>query len=352
MTLSPEIRSILDTKCRQAVKEHRAGTQELSHDEQHLERVGGFAIRLGESYGFEPQTLALGYIAGKLHDAQRSTGENPETKDEEISGQVARNLMLILNESGQFPNTETQREAVVYAIENQGHSPARSEDPNIRDKVPPSLSERIHMLLFAGDKIAEANGPWIIARRPHFMAARLNNPDGTWQEFGFIPGRDEALVTAVETAIRMSIVSVEQTYPRQLKETIAPLFRVQREFALGLYRALGITAGEVSDILLNRIDSQTNKNILQKRKHRAPNDEVNLTSFIVDRSGLSTQAILEVENDQADSALEATNYFSSGYQQELDDLVRRWQPIGIMAKDWHQGMLWYLEGSLFDRLTA
>lgn len=350
MSLNTELRSLLDTKSREAVRKHRAGTEELSHDAGHLERVGAFAIRLGEKYGFNSQVLALGYVAGKMHDAQRSTGENPDSRDEQISAQVANRLLLDLDGSthNYFQTSRRKRQAVMYAIENHGQAPARFSDPIKRDLAPSSLAEKLHLLLYAGDKIAEANGPWIIARRPHFMTSRLNSPTGTWQEFGFVPGRDEALVTVVETGIRMSIVSVEATYPRQLRETIAPQFKVQREFGLGLYRALNLTATDVADMLLNRVDPETGKNILDKRKYKAPDNITDLAEFIARRSGLTEQAIAEVSSDQASSALEAVEYFAGGYKQPLEGLVRSWQPKGQMAKSWHQGMIRYLEGTLYD----
>lgn len=353
MSLNPELRQLLNERTRQAVEAFRAGIEELSHDQGHLERVGAFAIRLGEKYAFGQQVLGLGYIAGKTHDTKRSTGENPDSKDEEISAQVANKLLLGLKRSGEFTTSRRQRQAVMYAIENQGFAPARFSDPTIRDLTPTTLAEKLHLLLFAGDKIAEANGPWITARRPHFMASRLRNAkDGTWQEFGFVPDRDEALVTAVETAIRMAIVSVEETYPKQLKETIAPLFRVQREFGLGLYKVLGLTSETVADILLNRIDPQSGKNILEKRKYKAPDNTVDLAVFIAKRSGLTNQDITDAGEDQTNSALETVRYFAGGHQESLEKLVKNWQPQGKMAREWRQGMVWYLEGTLFDRLTT
>lgn len=353
MSLNPELRQLLDQRSREAVVTFRGGNEAADHEAGHLERVGAFAIRLGENYGFNPQILALGYLAGKAHDAKRTVGENPDSRDEEISAQVANQLLLRLNRSGEFPTSRIQRRAVMYAIENQGHAPDRFGNPKEQDRTPTTLAERVHLLLFAGDKLPEANGPWITARRPHFMASRLRNAEsGTWQEFGFAPDRDEALVTAVESAIRMSIVSVEETYPRKLRETIAPLFRVQREFALGLYGALGITTETVADILLNRVDPKSGKNILEKRKYKAPGNILDLAQFIAERSGLTDQNITATSQDQAASALETVVYFANGYQQSLEDLVPVWQPQGKMAKHWHQGMLWHLDGSLFDKLTA
>lgn len=353
MSLNPELKYLLDQRSREAVAAFRGGSEAVDHEAGHLERAGAFAIRLGENYGFSPQILALGYVACKTHDAKRTTGEDPNSRDEEISAQVANRLLLHLNSSGEFPTSRIQRRAVMYAIEHQGHAPERFSNPKERDRTPTTLTERVHLLLFAGDKLPEANGPWITARRPHFMASRLRNAEsGTWQEFGFAPDRDEALVTAVESAIRMSIVSVEETYPRQLKETIAPLFRVQRGFALGLYRALGITTETVADILLNRVDPTSGKNILEKRKYKAPDNVVDLAQFIAQRSGLTDQNITAVDQDHAGSALETVVYFANGYQQSLEDLVPVWQPQGEMAREWHQGMLWHLDGTLFDKLTA
>lgn len=352
MSLNPELRQLLDQKCTKVVAVFRGGNDESSHDPGHLERVGAFVIRLGERYGFAEQVLALGYVAGKTHDAKRTAGENPDCKDEEISAQVANRLLLDLNRSSDFVTSYRQRQAVMYAIEHQGEAPARFNDPATRNLTPPRLAEKLHLLLFSGDKIAEANGPWITARRPHFMASRLRNAkDGAWQEFGFIPDRDEALVTAAETAIRMAIVSVEETYPKQLKETIAPLFRVQREFGLGLYKALSLTPETVADLLLNRIDPETGKNILQKRKYKAPDNVVGLGAFIAKRSGLTNKQIASAEEDQANSAMETVEYFAGNHQKSLENLVQNWQPQGKMAQQWHQGMLWYLEGTLFDRLT-
>lgn len=351
MNFNPELRTLLDIKSREVVWNYRAGTEELAHDAGHLERVGAFAIQLGENYGLKPQTLALGYVAGKTHDAKRTAGENPDSLDEKISARVANRLLLGLNRSGEFLTSQRQRQAVVYAIEHQGEAPARFNDPETRDLIPSTLAEKLHLLLFSGDKIAEANGPWITARRPHFMASRLRNAkDGTWQEFGFVPDRDEALVTAVETAIRMAIVSVEETYPRQLKETIAPLFRVQREFGLGLYKILELTPEIVADILLNRIDLQSGKSILEKRRYKAPGNTVDLAVFIAKRSGLTNQDITNAGEDQANSAMETVKYFAGGHQESLENLVKNWHPQGKMAQQWHQGMLWHLEGSLIDKM--
>lgn len=293
----------------------------------------------------------MAYIAGASHDSKRSPSEDPTLKDEEISARNAVLLMEGISNRGIFITTPQEREAVGFSVRNQGNVPTIFLDDEARDQIPSDLNSRIHAALFVADKI-EANGARVIARRSSFVAGdRLHNPEGDWQQFGFRPNRDEALVVAIESLLRLGIINPQYIYPERIRAIVDPLYEVQREFVRGVFKANGLSVSDVATLLLER-KRKDGKNMLAARKLSAPEQHEELVKFLEERTGVSDEDIGTVTNDVANSAIETVLYFSREYKADIDKLISKWSPRGEAAENWQTQMLEYSSGNWFERAKA
>ncbi len=311
-----------------------------AHSPAHLGNVAETTQPVGKLYGFARRELELSFADGWFHDAVRSPTENPAVGDEKAS---AKEAYLILLEAGLV--TEEEGRAIAYAIERQGRYPEWWQDPKTREKLPETLEEKLRLALFVADKMA-ANGVRVIARRSQFVAGdRLRDEGGDWRNFGFQPDRDEALVVAIESLLRLAFINPEEIYPLKLKPVVGPLYQIQREFVLGVFRGLNLKVENVARLLLETKTSE-GKNILQARKISTLENVSDLAELIVSKSGIDDQGIASAPEDWAASALETVDYFSHRYQEDLDGLVLRWSPAGGKAQEWRRGMIDYMEGKV------
>lgn len=310
-----------------------------SHSVSHLRNVAKLTQKVGSVYGFTDRENELAYAAGWFHDAVRSPTEDPAVGDEEAS---ARESYRILKKAELFI-TNGERLAIVYAIERQGRYPEWWSDQENRETVPEGLEKRLHLALFVADKM-EANGVRVIARRSQFVAGdRLRSEKGDWRNFGFQPDKDESLVVAIESLLRLAFINPEGIYPLRLKPVIGPLYTVQREFVLGVFRGLNLKVGDIARLLLETKTGE-GKNILQVRKISAPENVSELAGLITSKSGVTDDGIASVSDDLASSALETVEYFSGRYQGGLGQLIFEWEPGGQKAREWKKAMKDYEEG--------
>jgi len=309
-----------------------------AHSPAHLRSVAELTQKMGSLYGFAERELRLAYASGWFHDAVRSSTEDPSVGDEEASANEARRILIKASLV-----TEEEGEAIAYAIARQGLYPEWWSDPETRERIPELLGEKIHLVLFVADKM-DANGVRVIARRSQFVAGdRLRGEKGDWRNFGFRPDKDEALVVAIESLLRLAFINPEGIYPERLKPVVEPLYRTQRDFVLGIFWGLRSSVEGVIRMLLEKRNSE-GKNILQVRKISAPENVFELADLIVSKSGIDDGGILSVSDDVASSALETVEYFSRQYQEDLDHLALNWSPAGKKAREWRQGMIGYIEG--------
>lgn len=179
----------------------------------------------------------------------------------------------------------------------------------------------------------------MIARPSQFVAGdRLRDPKGDWRNFGFQPNKDEALVVAIESLLRLAFINPEGIYPLRLKSVVGPLYKVQREFVLGVFRGLNLKVEDIVQLLLEKRNNE-GKNILQARKISAPENVSGLAEMLAARSGISDETIVSAPEDIASSALETIDYFSNRYQEDLDRLIASWEPRGEKAWAWRQEMI-------------
>lgn len=315
-----------------------------SHSVSHLRNVAELAQRMGSLYGFTDREGELVYADGWFHDAVRSPTEDPGVADEEASAKEARR---ILGEAGLV--NEEEGAAIAYAIARQGRYPGWWSDPESREIVPEELEKKLHLALFVADKM-EANGVRVIARRSQFVAGdRLRSEKGDWRNFGFQSDKDEALVVAIESLLRLAFINPEEIYPLRLKPVVGPLYEIQREFVLGLFRGMqgmgiNVPVEHIARLLL-RMKNREGKNILQVRKIAAPESISGLAEVLAVKSGITNEKVNSTPAGWAVSSLETVGYFSQRYQEDLDDLVKEWNPAGEKAREWRQGMIDYLNQS-------
>ncbi|HUW72045.1 MAG TPA: hypothetical protein VMV66_02570 [Candidatus Humimicrobiaceae bacterium] len=268
----------------------------------------------------------------------RSSTEDPTVGDEKTSANETRR---ILGEAGLV--NEEEGAAIAYAIARQGRYPEWWSDSETREIVPEELGKKLHFALFVADKM-EANGVRVIARRSQFVAGdRLRSEKGDWRKFGFQPDKDEALVVAIESLLRLAFINPEEIYPLRLKPVVGPLYEVQRDFVLGVLHGLHLTVEDIARLLLETKTGE-GENILQVRKISALENISGLAKLITVKSGIVDEAVARTSEDIASSALETVEYFSHRYQEDLDRLALKWIPAGEKAREWRQGMIDYMEG--------
>lgn len=309
-----------------------------AHSPSHLRNVAELTQKVGSFYDFTEREKELAYAAGWFHDTVRSSTEDPTVGDEEASAREARRIL-----EGVGLITEQEGMAIAYAIEKQGRYPEWLKDPETREKLPETLEERLHLALFVADKM-DANGVRVIARRSQFVAGdRLRDEGGDWRKFGFQPDKDEALVVAIESILRLTFINPEGIYPLRLKAVVGPLYQVQREFVRGVFRGLELKVEDIARLLLETKTGEE-KNILQARKIPAPENVSELADLIISKSGIDDQAITSTPEDWANSALETIEYFSRRYREDLSQLIFDWKPRGEKSQQWQNGMKEYEEG--------
>lgn len=319
-----------------------------AHSPTHLITTARMTELVGILFSFTPSEFSLAYIAGASHDSKRSPSEDPTLKDEEISTRNAVLLMEGISNRGIFITTPQEREAVGFSVRNHGNVPTIFLDDEARDQIPSDLNSRIHAALFVADKI-EANGARVIARRSSFVAGdRLHNPEGDWQKFGYQPDRDEALVVAVESMLRLGIINPQHIYPEKVRDVVDPLYEVQREFVRGVFGAKELRIPDVAKLLLDR-KREDGKNMLEARKLQAPKDPEELAAFLSERTGVSDESITAASEDVVDSAVETVLYFSRDYRFDLDELMRAWIPRGQAADRWAFDMQEYANGNWYNQ---
>lgn len=313
-----------------------------AHNVLHLRIVAELSQEIGELYGFTQREKELAYTAGWSHDLVRSPS-GPGVGDEEASAKETRR---ILKEAGLI--TGEEEAAVAYAIERQGRYPKWWGNPQTREREPETLKEKLHLVLFAADKM-EQNGVRAITRRCSFAAGdRLRGEKGDWRTFGFKPDKDEGLVVAIASTYRLVFINPEEIYPLRLYPIVHPLYEAQLEFVLGLFRALNLTIEDIARLLLKRKDEK-GRNILQAMKIEAPTSFAELTALIISRSKITDEKIASVSDDLTSSAIETVDYFSRRYQEDLTRLVIDWRPWGEKAQEWQKAMRDYEEGKWFNK---
>jgi len=320
------------------VERRRRLTGEISesHSPSHLRNVAGLTQKVGHLYDLTERENELAYATGWFHDVVRSSSEDPNVGDEKASANEARRILAGLV-------TEEEGTAIAYAIERHGRYPEWLDNAETREKPSETLEEKLHLVLFVADKL-EANGVRVIARRSQFVAGdRLRSEKGDWRNFGFQPDRDEVLVVAIESFLRLAFINPEGIYPLRLRPVVGPLYQVQREFVFGVLRGLNLKIEEIARLLLET-ETGEGKNILQARKIVAPENIAELFNLIVSKSGIDDGGIVSVPDDVASSALETVEYFSCRYQKDLDGLVMNWSPAGEKAREWRRAMIDYMEG--------
>ncbi len=323
-----------------------------AHGPTHLRNTARLTQLVGSVYGFTPQENRLAYVGGLFHDVIVSPRKEASSMDAELSADEARTQLDAMNNRRILVTTDEEREAVVDGIRHHGEKPGLFMDPQTREEIPHTLSERIHAALFVADKL-EANGARVIARRSSYVAGdRLHRANGDLQEFGFKPNRDEFLVVAVESLIRLAYVNPQEMYPRKLRLIVDPLYDVQREFVAGVL-ANNPKNGSMLKMagLLLRTRRSDGKNLLEARGISAPSDVKKLALDLDDKTGLDVSYLGLDPEDVRNSSGEAVQYFSSHYQENLDTLIDRWKPKGRASKRWRRLMLEYSSGKWFNQVA-
>src|SRR3989344_1566289 len=318
-----------------------------AHNIPHLRDVANLTHLVGDIVGFTAREKFLTFITGWSHDRVRSPSDNPDTKDDEISANKTKELLKDLRRRKIIFTNQEEQEAIAFAIKNHSKYPEWLKDPQTRNNTPESLKDKLWLALFVADKMT-ANGPTVIARRPSYQAGdKLRRQDGEWRDFGFIPDRDEGLVVAIESLLRLAFINPEGIYPDNLKPLVHPLYETQRQFVVGICRAAGLSIQDISTLLLN-MTNQDGKSIFEVRKIKAPVEVVDLVREIIEKSGISEEQIQSSSVDLANSAAETVAYFSNNFEKDLDQLVLDRNPQNEQARSWQKEMIAHNNGSWLE----
>lgn len=327
--------------------DHRRRTgAEISeaHNLPHVRNVAELTQVVGDIYAYSERERFLGYICGWFHDIVRSPSEDPDVKDDEASAHEAVRILEAAGIKGVVATFPEERDAVAFAITSHGRYPEWLSQLDTRNTALESLKNKLWLVLFVADKM-EANGVRVIARRSSFVAGdRLRSEKGDLRTFGFVPSRDEGLVVAIESFLRLSLINPEDIYPEKLQPLVHPLYEKQREFVIGIMKALGLTVENIENLLLDTTNAE-GKNLLQARKMTAPENSKSLAQILSQKSQITNKDISDASDDLARSAVETVRYFSESYRTDLDQLVATWNPQGEVAKQWQQELVDYSEGN-------
>lgn len=307
------------------------------HSKTHLTIVADLSQLIGRLYQFNERELFLAYFASLFHDIIRSPAQDHNLNDEELSAKIAVSL------SQQFDLNDEEKKSLSYAIENHGRNPEWMLDDNTRNQPPKNLNEKLRFALFVADKI-EQNGVRVIARRSAFIAERLE-ATGDLQSFGFTPGKDELLTLGLESIIRLTFINPQNIYPNKLQPLLDPLYKVHLDFTLGILKVVNLSVQQLAEILLNT-KRPDGKSLLNIRKIEVTKKE--LIKFIEKDGQINDQKIRQVSNQTREAAVEAAQYFSLNYKQNLDKMMKEWKPETKVGKDWHRQMVEYLDGTWFN----
>ena len=325
------------------LKQTETGEVSSTHSKSHLTITANLTQLVGKIYKFSEQELFLVYFAALFHDLVRSPSQDKDLQDEQLNAQQAVELLE------NFEVSDEEKMAVSYAIINHGSNPSWMENPSTRETSPQSLKEKIRFALYVADKI-EQNGVRVIARRSAFVAGeRLNKKNGDLRAFGFKPKKDELLVVALESALRLTFINPEIIYPQRLKSIVKPLYVLHRAFVYGILKALNLSVYKLAQIILEtkRVDG---KNLKEVRKMKDISDLKDLSNLIKTKGQLSDEQIQNTNKETSEAAKEAVAYFSSHYAQDIDQLMLNWKPENEIAKTWQREMVEYLDGTWFNEV--
>ena len=315
-----------------------------AHNIPHLRNVADLTQLVADLYGYTDREKKLAYTSGWFHDTVRSPSEDPSVADDEASAKEAVKILYDADGRNVIKTTTEEREAISFAIKQHGHFPDLLADEKTRNANPRSLEEKLWLALFVADKM-EANGVRVIARRSSFVAGdRLKSEKGDWRNFGFQPDRDENLVVAIESILRLTFVNPEEVYPESIQPLVHPLYEAQREFVLGICKASGLKLVDLAQMLLNNKTAE-GKNILVARKIKAPANIGELVAIIASRGHITDKKIVATSDDVAASAHETVGYFSDHYRDDLDQLVEKWVPANKISQQWQKAMVEYNNGA-------
>lgn len=338
---------------RRSIEYRRSQGHDVSeaHSAAHLKNVAQLSQVVGDIYEFSPREQLLVFSAAWFHDFVRHPSEDPFLRDEYASAKGAVRVLSEMDGRGILSIGLDEILAVEYAVAHHDTRPGFFDRDWEREQTPIHLRDRLHLALFVADKM-EANGVRVIARRASFVAGdRLKSEDGDLRKLGFAADRDEALVVALESIIRLSLISPERMYPERLKPLVGPLYATQREFVLGLCKSLGLSVTHLAEKLLE--PREDGRNMLQVRNIlEGGSNKDRLIASIYLMGEITDEGIQDTADDTAQSAFEAVGYFSSHYQENLEELMSNWAPHGEAAKRWQREMAEYVDGTWFDTIRT
>lgn len=347
-----EIIELIDKTAAKFIIRHRDPAKIYTgHDEPHLRRVARLTTLAGLVADYPARDIELSRIAGWFHDFERSMNETNAESDETLSAQAATEFLKEISSNRLYCTTSVEREAIKHAILKNGRPPEFFGDrPAPKEWTP---AEKILATLFVADKM-EQNGVWVIARRSQFVAgARLRTEDADLPDYGLQPNKDENKAVLLESAVRITFINPEGIYPPTFKPLTTRMYGPQRDFLHGLFAAAGMNLGDGARLLLETklLTDPNHQNYLQRRKLPVLNEN-NLAEKLRLIGGLSDAGIENAHGDLADSAVEAVAYFSSHYEQSLEELVQTWRPQNNTAKRWQTDMMEYISGEWFNKITT
>lgn len=347
MIINLENIELIDSEATQYIRQHRDPDKiYTAHDEPHLRSVARLTELAGLSAGYCSRDIELSRIAGWFHDFERSMNESNQQSDGELSADAAIDFLGDIHQERLYYTSTDERGTTAYAILNNGRPPAFFIDRP--DPGQWTLPERLLAGLFVADKL-EANGVWVIARRSQFVAgARLKAEDADLPKYGLQPGRDEVKAILLESGLRITFINPESLYPSVFRPLTDKMYGPQRDFIHGLLAARGMTIEEYAAMILQTklLTDDQHPNYLQTRHIDVP---LGLNFALTVVGGLSDSEILEASEDLAQSSVEAVNYFSSRYQNPLEELVGAWEPKHHTSTKWREDMLDYKNGEWFTR---
>ncbi len=324
---------------------------------KNVKKIGDALAKRADFSLLERLALRVGF---GLHDIVRSPSQNASSAalDELKSSKIVRTLLDQINQSGELETTEEIREGVEYAVAHHGKPPWDSSQRDVEQKT---FKEKASEIAFIPDKVEQMDPISVLVRRSRFVPGeRLDDEKGDLSDFGFRfeDMEDRLRVFVFESVIRLTHITPESIYPKDLRELFKPLFMKQRALVMSVAKAAGFeTLEAIAKAIIEtnntNPDSEAyNKNLLRARKIVYPENVEEYAQLIKQKSGLSNEGLMQVSEDMKLSAKDAVLYLSKTWRREdLDAVINEWEPEGEYGKMLKQEARKYISGEWADQIA-
>lgn len=297
---------------------------------------------IADIYEFSSREKFLAGLAS-LHKDGILGGTGEKIDDAKECAEVIRKLMMKYNTQNEEEFSSREINAIAYAIFQYKEVPEWLKNEATKEWVPQGLNEKTHLLLFLADRIEKMNPYGLINRVVVEAGENLKGKEADWPNFGFKKNQDEPIIAIIQTIFFLEYSSDYIYFPDRISDLLDPISDIHLKFCKGLLKFVGMDMKKIVRIIRNFRNSE-GEGILElfDVKERANIDV--LTQMYEENLGLDENKIEIATDDEVSSAIELVDYFSNGYESNIDALIIQWNPINNEAKHIKDQSEEYIEG--------